>query len=103
MLSTGALTPASVSPMTIYSGSSQLELKSNLNIDWLSKSLRISGNIVEKYISILEKIFIIKIIYSFHKNYKKEIAEHGGTNGIRDVESLAPRVALPFYKLNGQK
>ena len=46
-----------------------------LNIDSLSKSLRIPRNKVERYLSILEKTFIIKRIYPFYKNYKKEITK----------------------------
>ncbi len=46
-----------------------------LNIDSLSKSLKTSRNEVEKYIFILENTFIIKRIFPFHKNYKKEITK----------------------------
>ena len=51
------------------------QIGSLLNIDGLSKSLRITRSRVEKYISILEKTFIIKRIYPFHKNYKKEVTK----------------------------
>lgn len=44
-----------------------------LNIDSLSQALRISRKEVEKYIFLLENTFIIKRIYPFHRNYKKEI------------------------------
>jgi len=46
-----------------------------LNVDNLSKSLRISRHETEKYLSILESTFIIKRIYPFHRNYKKEITK----------------------------
>ena len=46
-----------------------------LSIDGLSKSLRISRNHTERYINILENTFIIKRIYPFHRNYKKEITK----------------------------
>ena len=46
-----------------------------LNIDGLAKSLKISRNETEKYIFILENTFIIKRIFPFHKNYKKEITK----------------------------
>jgi predicted AAA+ superfamily ATPase len=38
-----------------------------------STSLKISRTDVEKYITILERTFIVKRIYPFHQNYKKEI------------------------------
>ncbi len=44
-----------------------------LNIENLSKILKVSRNNIEKYISILENTYIIKLIYPFYKNYKKEI------------------------------
>ena len=46
-----------------------------LNIDNLSKILKIRRNIVEDYISMLENTFIIKRIFPFHKNYNKEITK----------------------------
>jgi len=46
-----------------------------LNIDNISKSLRISRNEVKKYILILENTFVIKLVYPFFKNYKKEITK----------------------------
>jgi len=46
-----------------------------LNVDKLSKALRIPRKETEKYLSILESTFIIKRIYPFHKNYKKEITK----------------------------
>ena len=46
-----------------------------LNIDSLSKALRVSRNVVEKYLFVLENTFIIKRIYPFFKNYKKEITK----------------------------
>jgi len=46
-----------------------------LNIDNLSKSLKISRIETEKYINILEQTFIIKRIYPFYKNYRKEITK----------------------------
>lgn len=49
------------------------QIGSLLIIDRLSNALKISRGEVEKYISVLEKTFIIKRIYPFHKNYKKEI------------------------------
>jgi predicted AAA+ superfamily ATPase len=46
-----------------------------LSLDSLAKSLRISRKEVDEYITILEKTFIIKRIYPFYKNYKKEITK----------------------------
>jgi len=46
-----------------------------LSLDTLAKSLRISRNKVDEYLDILEKTFIIKRIYPFYKNYKKEITK----------------------------
>lgn len=51
------------------------QIGSLLNIDGLSRSLKISRKEVEKYITILEKTFIVKRIYPFHQNYKKEITK----------------------------
>lgn len=51
------------------------QIGSLLSIDSLSKSLRISRNQTQKYINILENTFIIKKIYPYHKNYKKEITK----------------------------
>ncbi|RMI07103.1 MAG: ATP-binding protein [Calditrichaeota bacterium] len=44
-----------------------------LNRDNLAKTLRLSRALVDKYLQVLESTFIIKRIYPFHKNYKKEI------------------------------
>ena len=46
-----------------------------LSVDSLSKTLRISRKEVEKYLSVLEDTFIIKRIFPFHRNYKKEITK----------------------------
>lgn len=46
-----------------------------LNINNISKSLGISHYEVQKYITILEQTFIIKLIYPFYRNYKKEITK----------------------------
>jgi predicted AAA+ superfamily ATPase len=46
-----------------------------LNIDNLATSLKITRKETEKYISILEQTFIIKRIYPFYRNYKKEITK----------------------------
>lgn len=46
-----------------------------LNLENLSKSLRINRTLTEKYIQVLESTFIIKRIYPFYKNYKKEIVK----------------------------
>lgn len=46
-----------------------------LNIESLSRALRVSRNIVEKYLFVLENTFIIKRIYPFFRNYKKEITK----------------------------
>ncbi len=46
-----------------------------LNIDNLSKSLRISRKDIEHFINVLEGTFIIKRIYPFFRNYKKEITK----------------------------
>ncbi len=50
-----------------------MQISSLLNVENLSKSLRINRNILEKYLHVLENTFIIKRIYPFYKNYKKEI------------------------------
>lgn len=46
-----------------------------LNIDSLSKSLKIPRKETERYIDILENTFIIKRVFPFYKNYKKEITK----------------------------
>lgn len=46
-----------------------------LNINSLSKALKIARKEVEKYIAVLEHTFVIKLIYPFFKNYKKEITK----------------------------
>ena len=51
------------------------QIGSLLSIDSLSKSLKISRNQTERYINILENTFIIKRIYPFYRNYKKEITK----------------------------
>jgi|LGOV01.1.fsa_nt_gb predicted AAA+ superfamily ATPase len=51
------------------------QIGSLLNVHSLSKTLKISRKEVEKYLSVLEKTFIIKRVYPFHKNYKKEITK----------------------------
>ncbi len=51
------------------------QIGSLLNIHHLSKTLRISSQKVTEYIDILEGTFIIKRLYPFFKNYKKEISK----------------------------
>lgn len=46
-----------------------------LNIDSLARSIRISRVETEKYVNILEQTFIIRRVYPFHKNYKKEVTK----------------------------
>lgn len=46
-----------------------------LNIENLAKTVRISRKQIEYYIQVLEGTFIIKRIYPFYKNYKKEITK----------------------------
>lgn len=46
-----------------------------LNIQSLAKVLEIPRVLVKKYITMLENTFIIKLIYPFFKNYKKEITK----------------------------
>ena len=46
-----------------------------LNINNISKTLKISRNEAEHNIAVLEHTFIIKLIYPFFKNYKKEITK----------------------------
>ncbi len=46
-----------------------------LNLDNLAKALRVNRRFIEKYIQILESTFIVKRIYPFFKNYKKEITK----------------------------
>lgn len=44
-----------------------------LNLDSLANQLRITRQLVEKYLLMLESTFIITRIYPFHGNYSKEI------------------------------
>lgn len=46
-----------------------------LNIHHLSKTLRISAQKISDFIDVLEGTFIIKRLYPFFKNYKKEISK----------------------------
>ncbi len=46
-----------------------------LNIESLSKAIRANRNQVERYLTILEKTFIIRRVYPFFQNYKKEITK----------------------------
>ncbi len=54
--------------LAVYNGSM-------LNIDSLANSLRIKRTEVENYLQVLENTFIIKRVYPFYKNYKKEITK----------------------------
>lgn len=51
------------------------QIGSLLNIHHLSKTLRISAQKVSNYLEILEGTFIIKRLYPFFQNYKKEISK----------------------------
>jgi uncharacterized protein len=51
------------------------QIGSLLVMDHLANALKISRADAEKYISVLEQTFVIKRIYPFHKNYKKEITK----------------------------
>lgn len=51
------------------------QIGSLLNIDNLAKTLRSPRAEIIKYIEILEWTFIIKLIYPYFKNYKKEITK----------------------------
>ena len=46
-----------------------------LNIDGLSKSLKLSRNTIEEYLNILEGTFIVKRVYPYYRNYKKELTK----------------------------
>jgi len=46
-----------------------------LSIQDFSRELRISRKEVETYVRMLEDTFMIKLVYPFHKNYKKEITK----------------------------
>lgn len=46
-----------------------------LNVHSLAQTLNISFNLVHKYLDILEGTFIIKRIFPFFKNYKKELTK----------------------------
>ena len=46
-----------------------------MNVNELSKKLRIDRRIVDEYIEIFEGTFIIKKVFPFHRNYKKEIVK----------------------------
>ncbi len=49
------------------------QIGSLLNVDSLSKQLRLPRTQVEKYITMLESTFVITRLYPFHRNYRKEI------------------------------
>ena len=51
------------------------QIGSLLVMEHLANALKISRADAEKYISVLENTFVIKRIYPFHKNYKKEITK----------------------------
>lgn len=51
------------------------QIGSLLNIHHLSKTLRISSQKIINYLDILEGTFIIKRLYPFFQNYKKEISK----------------------------
>ena len=51
------------------------QIGSLLNVENLCKALRISRGQVERYLGMLENTFIIRRIYPFFKNYKKEITK----------------------------
>ncbi|MBI5754181.1 ATP-binding protein [Candidatus Peregrinibacteria bacterium] len=51
------------------------QIGSLLNVHHLAKTLRISTQKIISYLDILEGTFIIKRIYPFFKNYKKEISK----------------------------
>lgn len=51
------------------------QIGSLLNIHHLAKTLRIPSQQIIKYIDILEGTFIIKRLYPFFQNYKKEISK----------------------------
>ncbi len=51
------------------------QIGSLLNINNLADTLKISRTEIEKYISVLEGTFIIKIIYPFYNNYSKELSK----------------------------
>jgi len=44
-----------------------------MNLESLAKALRVGRTLVEKYVQILESTFIVRRIYPFYRNYKKEI------------------------------
>ena len=44
-----------------------------LNLDSLAKALRLGRSLVEKYVQILESTFIVRRVFPFFRNYKKEI------------------------------
>lgn len=51
------------------------QIGSLLNIHHLAKTLRISSQKIVNYLDILEGTFIIKRLYPFFRNYKKEISK----------------------------
>ena len=51
------------------------QIGSLLKIDNMANSIQISRATIGKYLSVLENTFIIKRIYPFYKNYKKEITK----------------------------
>lgn len=51
------------------------QIGSLLNIHHLAKTLRISAQKISNYLNILEGTFIIKRLYPFFQNYKKEISK----------------------------
>lgn len=51
------------------------QVGSLLKIESLSKALQIKQTEIKQYLSILENTFVIKLIYPFFKNYKKELTK----------------------------
>ncbi len=52
-----------------------MQCGSMMNRESLARSLRVNHSLIERYIQILESTFIIRRVYPFYKNYKKEITK----------------------------
>ena len=46
-----------------------------MNMEWLSKSLEVTGPTIKKYIHFLSEAYLIRILPSFHINIKKRIVK----------------------------
>lgn len=64
-----------ISSFNILLGLLANQIGTLLNIESLSRATRLPRKEVERFITILENTFIIKLLNPFHRNYKKEITK----------------------------